>query len=82
MLSITNWVGWRYCKYKVRKLEGSTFSTRRKYLVSKEVADEVEDDDELDELGVDEGNADPGHPQLFPHLTLQGTKVPAIPKFA
>ena len=62
----------------MRKLESSTFSNRKKYLISKEVADEVEDDDELDELGVDERDADPGHPQLLPHLTLQGTKVPAI----
>ena len=57
------------------KLE-STSSARRKNLISKEVADEVEDNDELDELGVNEGNADPGHPKLLPHLTLQGTKVP------
>ena len=59
----------------MRKLD----SERIKYLISEEVADEVEDDDELDELGVDEGNADPGHPQLLTHLTLQGSKGPAFP---
>ena len=62
----------------MRKLESSTLLNRRKYLISKEVADEVEDNDELDKLGVNEGNADPGHPKLLPHLTLQGTKVPVI----
>ena len=42
----------------MRKLESSTLLNRRKNLISKEVADEVEDDDELDELRVDEGDAD------------------------
>ena len=46
----------------MRKLESSTLLNRRKNLISKEVADEVEDDDELDKLSIDEGDADPGHP--------------------
>ena len=66
----------------MRKIRSSTFLNRRKNLISKEVADKIEDDDELDELGIDEGNADPGHPQLLTHLTLQGTKVPEIPSLS
>ena len=40
------------------KIKISNPSTNKKNLISKEVADEVEDDDELDELRVDEGDAD------------------------